>query len=693
MEGAPSHSSGWLILAGGVVLAMALACGIYAAAWRIDVNSTAREERLVANGVQLHEAELRRSLQANTIWDDAVAHLDARFDSAWARDFIGQYFWRTNGAQLVYVIDRNGGPIFAYERGRAADPGSFAPLARAVAPMVAQMRARERARGLFHPEQTIPSSPIEASTVARRGNEAFILAASLVQSDHSSGIRPSERAPIVVVGQAVDGAFVAKIAGRYLLNGLHVETEADRPPNGYAEAPLADAASKQVVRLAWRPSSPIFRLVGIAVAPVALAFLTLGLIATILLRQEWLRNRALTAAMQEARAASKAKSAFLATMSHEIRTPLNGVLGMTQVMAMEPLSGVQRERLDVVRRSGEALLAILNDVLDISKIEAGKLELESTDFDLAELLQGAHAAFTDLAEKKGLSFTLDIVDAEGTYRGDPTRIRQILYNLIANALKFTTQGHIGVRAEPFDGGLMLSVSDTGEGIASEKLPLLFDKFTQADASTTRRFGGTGLGLSICRELAALMGGAIEVQSTPGAGSTFTATLKLTRVGDPRPEGALPSPRTAPPMRDREGLRVLVAEDNPVNQLVIRTLLQQAGIDSTMVDNGALAVEAWARGHWDVILMDVQMPVMDGIDAARLIRSREVESGRPRTPIIALTANAMAHQVDDYAAASMDGHVAKPIDARALFEALARFAPTEGDDLAPWNAAPKLANAV
>ncbi len=378
---------------------------------------------------------------------------------------------------------------------------------------------------------------------------------------------------------------------------------------------------------------------------------------------------ALAKARDDAEAANRAKSLFLATMSHEIRTPLNGVLGMAQAMAMDELSTLQRERLGIVHASGEALLAILNDVLDLAKIEAGKLDLEDIEFDLDEVARGAHQAFTGQANKKGLSFALDIEDAQGVYRGDPTRLRQILYNLVSNALKFTDRGEIRVTAHWKDERLAFAVTDTGVGIPEDRLQALFGRFDQADASTTRRFGGTGLGLAICRELAEMMGGAIAVESTLGFGSTFTVTLPLRRVGDPRPVMPLP----APPAPDDEAyalkLRVLAAEDNTVNQLVLKTLLHQVGVDPVVVSNGIEAVRAWEDGDWDVILMDVQMPKMDGPTAARAIREQELATGRPRTPIIALTANVMSHQLAEYLAAGMDGHVAKPIEAARLFEAL------------------------
>jgi len=348
-------------------------------------------------------------------------------------------------------------------------------------------------------------------------------------------------------------------------------------------------------------------------------------------------------------------------------------------MAGDELSERQRDRLSVVHRSGEALLAILNDVLDLSKIEAGKLELEQVEFELAEVARGAYSAFTALANKKGLSFALDIERARGRYLGDPTRLRQILYNLISNALKFTEQGEIRVTARREGEILEISVKDTGVGIPPESLTKLFAKFDQLDSSTTRRFGGTGLGLAICRELAQLMAGEITVDSDLGLGSTFTLRLPLAWAGEEKAIVAAAPP--APPTFEQPeiALRVLAAEDNAVNQLVLKTLLHQMGVDPVVVENGQLVVEAWESGDWDVILMDVQMPVMDGVTAATLIRQKEQASGRPRTRIVALSANAMAHQVSEYLAAGMDGHVAKPIEAAALYRALSAAAEAIGPE--------------
>jgi PAS domain S-box-containing protein len=381
-------------------------------------------------------------------------------------------------------------------------------------------------------------------------------------------------------------------------------------------------------------------------------------------------NKTLKRARDEANAANAAKSAFLATMSHEIRTPLNGVLGMAQAMERDDLPPVQRERLAVIRQSGEALLTLLNDLLDLSRIEAGRLELEDGVFDVIQLVEGVRSTFAALAAEKGLVFRIDVSpEAAGLWRGDGARVRQILFNLASNAVKFTARGSVQVKAGVRGDRLVIEVVDTGPGIPADRLDQLFEKFVQADASTTRRFGGSGLGLSICRDLAHLMGGEVDVHSVVGKGSTFTVRLPLARAAQPQaPNGGR---RSKGRLRAEGALRVLAVDDNAMNQLVLRTLLEQVGVEVHVVSDGAQAVEAWSTDQWSAILMDVQMPVMDGPTAARLIRSREAAEGRPRTPIIALTANAMAHHEAEYLAAGMDALAPKPIELERLLDTLER----------------------
>ncbi|HEV2532669.1 ATP-binding protein [Phenylobacterium sp.] len=382
-------------------------------------------------------------------------------------------------------------------------------------------------------------------------------------------------------------------------------------------------------------------------------------------------DKALTEARSErARAedASAAKSDFLATMSHEIRTPLNGVLGMAQAMGHDRLPKAQRERLEVIRQSGEVLLMLLNDLLDISRIEAAKLELEMGVLDIGGLATQAQAAFAPLAAGKGLTLAIKADPAAlGLWRADATRVRQIVYNLLSNAVKFTDRGGVTLafRVED-DGALAIRVADTGLGVAASQLPTLFERFIQAEASTSRRYGGSGLGLAISRELARLMGGDITAHSEAGQGSVFTARLPLARAE------AAAAPMLAEPVHEapQADLRVLVAEDNETNQLVLRTLLSQVGIDPHVVADGAQAVDAWRTGTWDVVLMDVQMPVMDGLAATRRIRELEAAEGRARTPILALTANAMSHQAAEYVAVGMDGLAPKPIQIEQLIGAIA-----------------------
>lgn len=369
-----------------------------------------------------------------------------------------------------------------------------------------------------------------------------------------------------------------------------------------------------------------------------------------------------TAARDAAQAADAMKSRFLANMGHELRTPLNGVLGMSQALLRDRLTRRQRERVEVIQRSGSALLTLLNDVLELADLEAGRARRQAAAFDLEAVTAEACEIATTLAASKGVALEVAIApSAAGAWIGDAARLRQVLYNLIANGLKFTAQGAVCVRAEADDGGLTITVADSGIGIAPDLLPRLFDKFDQGEAGATRRFGGAGVGLAVCRGLTELMGGTIAVESEPGRGAVFTLRLPLAR--------SVAASAAAAPDAAVDGLRVLVAEDNETNQQVVRTVLNALGVDPVVVADGRAAVEAWDQGRWDLVLMDVQMPVRDGVSATRDIRRLEAERGLAPTRIVALTANALPAQVDDYFAAGMDGVVPKPIMIDQLHAAL------------------------
>jgi signal transduction histidine kinase len=372
--------------------------------------------------------------------------------------------------------------------------------------------------------------------------------------------------------------------------------------------------------------------------------------------------RALEEARAQALAANEAKTAFLAMMSHELRTPLNGVLGMANALAATDLDRKQADYLDMIVQSGDGLLAILNDILDLSKIEAGKLELETIGFDLHKLGRQLFLLWSETARVKGVELRLDIDPGTPAWvSGDPTRVRQVLQNLISNALKFTDAGQVAVHiAQAPGGGIAIAVSDTGIGMSEDQLARLFQAFSQAEASTTRRFGGTGLGLSICRRLTDMMGGEITVESRLGEGSCFRVRLPLAATAAPDDVGEAQ-------VVTLEGRRVLVVDDNHVNQTVARAVLEAGGAEVAVADDGARALQRLAAEAFDVVLMDVRMPVMDGPEA--LARIRRGEAGRRDIPVIALTADAMSGDTEGLTAQGFDAVHPKPIQPAALLFAV------------------------
>ncbi len=385
---------------------------------------------------------------------------------------------------------------------------------------------------------------------------------------------------------------------------------------------------------------------------------------------QWRQGAELRSARRRAEDANRAKSEFLANMSHEIRTPLNGVVAMADALSQSELKPEERHMVEVIRSSGATLERLLSDILDTARIESGQVTIESAPFHLGRAVQDVAALWRIPAEAKGVAVIAHVDPAlDRLVEGDAVRVRQVLTNLVSNALKFTAEGEVSLTVEPgLEGDIRFTVTDTGVGFDEEQKARIFGRFQQADGSITRRFGGTGLGLAISRELVELMGGRLECDSKPGRGSSFWFEIPL-----PLAEATSEVVDTALPLEDVQSqpLRVLLADDHPANRKVIEVMLSATAMELVAVEDGAQALEAFNRETFDLVLMDMQMPVMDGLTATAAIRNFEAQHGRARTPILMLTANAMTEHVEAGRAAGADGHLTKPLTMAALFEGIGR----------------------
>ncbi|MDP3853201.1 ATP-binding protein [Phenylobacterium sp.] len=636
---------------------------------QVDRGVRAHEQDLVRRGISGNIAEIERSIIAETNWDEAILNLDNRFDAAWADNNLNDHYAQSMDFERLFVLDGADRPIYARRHRETASPAAFGHFEGA-AGLVAEVRRAEAKRGPIAARRpgtpmNLVSHAIQSSAFVSHEGRVYLVTATLVQPDFAMVTPKGPRAPVVVMALALDRGGLDRLRERFQLSDLRAVVGDHRIERGRAKLVL-DVVGGPPLIVTWAPQRPGADLLSRAILPVTLVILAFAAMGTIMV----FRARRATAHLL---ASHRSQSEFLANMSHEVRTPLNGVSAIAEALERTSLTPAQAEMVGIIRDSGASLERLLSDVLDLSRIETGAVSMENAPFHLADAIRDVAALAAAQADEKAIDLIVDIDPiAETAVAGDAPRVKQVLANLVSNAVKFTSDGYvaIAVRADG-EGRWRIEVQDTGIGFDPAEKDRLFNRFQQADGSVTRRFGGSGLGLAICKQLVDLMGGELDAIGAPGQGATFTLRLDLplAAAGPTAASAPVAQGETAP----YRPLRILLADDHPTNRKVVQVLFSEFDVDLVCTENGRDACEAFAAQRFDLVLMDMQMPVMDGLTAVREIRAREKARGWIATPIVMLTANTLPeHQVASLAAGA-DLHMAKPIEAAKLFAVLQNVA--------------------
>jgi len=624
--------------------------------WGVDESTRLREQELVRQGLASAVAEVEASIVPETVWDEAVLHLDHRADLAWADANLNDFYALGFDFSRLLVIDGGDRPIYHRRNLDQVNP-SEAPV-KVFSALISEVRAAEARRGPWRPVPDGYPDPIQASGFVAIDGRIRLATASLFQPDQGSILPQGERAPILLTLLPIEQVSIEVLQDRYLLGDLRTglgAASAD-PDDAQLSIDVLDADAPLV--LAWTPQKPGTALLRRSVLPVLAVLLAFGAVAAVMVtraRHSW----------RQQMAAQRTQAEFLANMSHEIRTPLNGVVAVASALERTTLTPMQREMVQIIRTSGLSLERLLSDLLDVSRMEAGMVEITSEPFHLGDAVRMLKTLLGPRATEKGLALVLEIDPrAETQVLGDPLRLKQALANLVVNALKFTEAGQVRLRVSPLDDiRWRFTIEDSGMGFDPSQKADLFRRFAQADATISRRFGGMGLGLAISRQLVGLMGGEIDAASAgPGRGAVFWIDLPL-------PPTEVQAEQTEDIQTTERPLRILVADDHPINRQVVEVLLSEFDVELVLAENGLEAYEAFEAAPFDMVLMDMQMPVMDGLTAIRKIRARETDAAQGRTPIVMLTANTLPEHRAASLEAGADLHLPKPIEAERLIAVL------------------------